>query len=103
MATKDAPAAAPVLETLRLVITGRVQGVGYRAWLQEEAMELELDGWVRNRADGSVEALVHGDKRKVDDLIKACKHGPSLSRVDKVTSEPAKWDGQTGFRVEKSV
>jgi acylphosphatase len=103
MTSKTDPAASPALETVRLVITGRVQGVGYRAWFEEEALELELSGWVRNRTDGSVEALVHGDKRKIEDLVKACHHGPRLSRVDKVTVEPAQWDGKTGFRVEKSV
>ena len=98
-----APQTEPVLATVRIVITGRVQGVGYRAWLQEEAMELQLSGWVRNRTDGSVEALVHGDKKKVDDLIRACHNGPALSRVDKVTVEPAKYDGQSGFRIEKTL
>lgn len=91
------------IETVRIVVSGRVQGVGYRAWFLEEAEELLLSGWVRNRADGSVEAFVHGDKRKVDDLIKACHKGPGLSRVDKVTVEAAKYDGISGFRIEKTI
>jgi acylphosphatase len=93
---------SPAVETVRIVVTGRVQGVGYRAWFQEEAEELELSGWVRNRTDGSVEALVHGDKNKIDDLIKAAHRGPTLSRVDKVTVEAAKYDGISGFRIEKT-
>ena len=101
--TAETPPSAPDIQTVRILVTGRVQGVGYRAWFQEEAQELELNGWVRNRLDGSVEALVQGDKHKIDDLVRACKHGPSLSRVDKVTVEPAKYDGPAGFRIEKSV
>lgn len=101
--TAETPSPAPDIQTVRIVVTGRVQGVGYRAWFQEEAQELELNGWVRNRTDGSVEALVQGDKRKIDDLVRASKHGPSLSRVDKVTVEPATYDGPSGFRIEKSA
>lgn len=97
-APKDADIA-----TTRIVVSGFVQGVGYRRWLQDEAHELQLTGWVRNRTDGNVEAVVHGPAAKIEDLIRACKIGPPLSRVDKVTSEPAKWDGVDGFRIEKTV
>ncbi len=90
-------------ETVRLFVHGFVQGVNYRRWLQGEALEREISGWVRNREDGSVEALLHGDARKVDDLVRACRHGPILARVDKVHSEPAEYDGIEDFRVEASV
>ena len=96
-------AEASTIETTRIIVTGFVQGVGYRAWVQEEAHELQLSGWVRNRTDGSVEAVVHGDKNKIADLLRACKQGPAMSRVDKVTSEPAEYDGVEGFRIEKTV
>jgi acylphosphatase len=89
-------------ETLRIFVHGFVQGVNYRRWLQGEALSRELSGWVRNKADGSVEAVLYGDPRCVDDLVRACRHGPSLARVDKVCSEPAEYDGIEGFRVEAS-
>lgn len=96
-------AANPDTKTVHLLISGRVQGVGYRAWFEDEALELGLDGWVRNRSEGSVEALVHGDARKIDDLIRACHKGPPMARVDKVQVEAAQYDGIHGFRIQKTV
>jgi len=65
-----------------LVIRGRVQGVGYRAFVEQMALELEVEGWVRNRADGSVETLVAGDASAVEEMIEACRRGPPSARVD---------------------
>lgn len=93
---------APV-ETVRVFVHGFVQGVNYRRWLQGEALQRGLFGWVRNRGDGSVEALIHGEAHMVDDLVRACRHGPSLARVDKVHSEPAEYDGLEEFRIEHTV
>ena len=76
----------------RLAITGRVQGVGYRDWALATAQRLGLSGWVRNRADGSVEALVVGDDEAVGRMIEACRRGPSLARVDAVDVEPIDLD-----------
>ncbi len=76
----------------RLAITGRVQGVGYRDWAMATAQRLGLSGWVRNRADGSVEALVIGDDEAVGRMIEACRRGPSLARVDAVDVEPVDLD-----------
>lgn len=82
----------------RLSITGRVQGVGYRDWAMATARKLGLRGWVRNRADGSVEALVVGDDDAVARMIEACRRGPSLARVDAVDVEPVDLDVlPTGF------
>ncbi|GGC59375.1 acylphosphatase [Siccirubricoccus deserti] len=67
-----------------LRIEGRVQGVGYRAWMLREASRLGLSGWVRNRADGSVEALVAGPEPAVQALLTACRRGPVLARVDRI-------------------
>src|SRR5712691_3725570 len=67
---------APPMQSVRLRITGRVQGVGYRAWAIETAARLELRGWVRNRSDGSVEALVIGAEDAVAAMIEACRDGP---------------------------
>jgi len=76
----------------RLAITGRVQGVGYRDWAMETAQRLGLNGWVRNRIDGSVEALVVGDDEAVGKMIEACRRGPVLARVDAVDVEPVDLD-----------
>ena len=71
----------------RVVIRGRVQGVGYRAWVEERALAHDLEGWVRNRRDGSVEALFAGPAEVVADMVAQCRRGPSSSRVDAVTEE----------------
>jgi acylphosphatase len=74
--------------TLRQVtIRGRVQGVGYRAWVEDRAVAHDLEGWVRNRRDGSVEALFAGPAEVVADMVAQCRRGPSSSRVDAVTEE----------------
>jgi acylphosphatase len=67
-----------------VMIRGRVQGVGYRAWVEYEAISRRLEGWVRNRRDGSVEAVFAGDEHVVSDMIGACRRGPSAARVDVV-------------------
>jgi acylphosphatase len=71
----------------QVVITGRVQGVGYRAWVEHEATRRKLEGWVRNRRDGSVEALFTGPEQVVAAMIEACRRGPSSARVEAVTEE----------------
>lgn len=76
----------------RLGITGRVQGVGYRDWAMATAQRLGLRGWVRNRVDGSVEALVVGDDDSVGRMIEACRRGPTLAKVDAVDVEPVDLD-----------
>ena len=76
----------------RLTITGRVQGVGYRDWALATGRRLGLAGWVRNRSDGAVEALVVGDDTAVGTMIEACRHGPVLARVDAVDIEPTDLD-----------
>jgi acylphosphatase len=85
------------VRSVRLRITGRVQGVGYRAWAVERASRLGLRGWVRNRADGSVEALVIGDSEAVAALIEACRDGPFAAKVSGVTVSGAEDDGSPGF------
>lgn len=73
--------------TKRLRISGRVQGVGFRASLADEARLRGLAGWVRNRRDGTVEALVHGDAQEVDALLAWARRGPRAARVDCVEVE----------------
>jgi acylphosphatase len=76
----------------RLTISGRVQGVGYRDWALEIARRLDLTGWVRNRRDGAVEALIVGDESAVGEMIEACRRGPSLARVDEIDVDPVDLD-----------
>jgi len=65
----------------RLVVTGRVQGVFFRNWMVEQARLLDIDGWVRNRADGSVEAVVVGTPEMVAAMIERARQGPLAARV----------------------
>lgn len=71
------------------MIRGRVQGVGYRAWVEYQAINSGLEGWVRNRRDGSVEALFAGPAHVVAGMVALCRNGPPSARVDKVTDAPA--------------
>ena len=75
-----------------VTVNGRVQGVGYRAWVEEQAMSRGLDGWVRNRRDGSVEAVFTGPDDVVADMIAACRRGPYSARVDAVNVETGNSD-----------
>ena len=68
----------------RLVISGKVQGVGFRHWLQSTAIEKNIFGWVKNKISGEVEALIVGNEQEVEDLIKLCKQGSPPSKVDQV-------------------
>lgn len=70
---------------IRVLISGRVQGVAYRAWTQRRATALGLSGWVRNRADGSVEAVFCGSTDPVNAMLAACRDGPRHAQVDSVT------------------
>jgi acylphosphatase len=85
------------METVRLRITGRVQGVGYRVWATRMAASLGLRGWVRNRRDGGVEALVTGPPERVAEMVEACRRGPYAARVTGVTAVPDEDDGNLGF------
>jgi acylphosphatase len=82
---------------LQVTIRGRVQGIGYRAWLEQQARQSKLEGWVRNRRDGSVEALFAGPPTVVAEMVALCRHGPPSARVDSVVSETAD-DAQLGLR-----
>jgi len=84
---------------LRLVIHGRVQGVGYRAFVVDQAEALGLSGWVRNRRDGTVEAVVAGEAPTVEDFVARCRQGPRAAVVSGVASEPWSDPLQNGFKV----
>jgi acylphosphatase len=81
----------------RLVIAGRVQGVGYRQWMVEAARSLGVSGWVRNRPDGTVEALVAGDTPAVEELLRACRRGPRLAVVSQIDEQLADPPEEIGF------
>ena len=78
---------------LKLIISGRVQGVCYRWFTRDTAAELGLTGWVRNLPDGTVEAVVEGEKEKLEQLLGRCRRGPDLARVDDIQAE---WEEGTG-------
>lgn len=84
--------------TVRVVISGKVQGVWYRAWSREQAVERGLNGWVRNRRDGSVEAVFSGTADAVEAMLAACREGPSRAAVSDVAVSA--WDEavEPGFR-----
>lgn len=73
----------------RVLIRGRVQGVGFRAWTEVTALELGVQGWVRNRRDGSVEALLAGSEEVVLTMIELCRQGPPGACVAAVDQEEA--------------
>jgi acylphosphatase len=77
---------------VRVTIRGRVQGVGYRYWLEQQAVARGLEGWVRNRRDGTVEALLAGPTDLVSAMIASCRRGPVSARVDGVAEESADLD-----------
>jgi len=81
------------MNTIRQVtIAGRVQGVGYRAWVVHQAAAHHLEGWVRNRRDGSVEALFAGPDEIVTAMIDLCHRGPAMARVEAVHQEAVNAD-----------
>jgi acylphosphatase len=81
----------------RLIIEGRVQGVGYRWWAVGEARALGLRGWVRNRRDGSVELLAIGEADALDRLAGSCAEGPPGARVDRVAVSQTEEEAPSGF------
>ncbi|TXT23818.1 MAG: acylphosphatase [Gallionellaceae bacterium] len=82
--------------TLHLVIRGRVQGVFFRDSMRREAQRLGVAGWVRNRSDAAVEAVVQGDTAAVDAIVRWSRHGPEFAQVEQVDIEPA-GGAYTGF------
>ena len=67
-----------------LVISGKVQGVGFRYWMQNLAIENNISGWIKNKSSGDVEALIIGQEKEVQKLIKQCKIGPSLATIQNI-------------------
>lgn len=84
---------------VHVIITGLVQGVSYRAWVEREAQFAGVSGWVRNRRDGSVEAVFAGNNAAVEAMIAACWHGPRMAEVHEVIVSEASEPPGSGFRV----
>jgi len=94
------PGHSPDASRLHAVVQGRVQGVNFRYYTQLRADELGLDGWVSNRADGSVEVVAEGPSRALAELLAFLQTGPSMARVDDVDIHWEKSTGEfSGFRV----
>lgn len=85
---------------MRYFISGRVQGVWFRASTQEEAKKLDLTGWVRNLQDGRVEVLACGDEEKLSQFYQWLHQGPELAIVDDVVSEALPWEELERFSVK---
>ena len=81
----------------RVVVTGDVQGVGFRATCRREAQAAGVSGWVRNRSDGSVEAAFEGDVQAVEKLVAWCRQGPRWSSVAAVAVDDEEPTGERGF------
>ncbi|HEY8383683.1 MAG TPA: acylphosphatase [Microvirga sp.] len=92
------------ISTAHILVHGRVQGVGFRAWVQHQAELHGLSGWVRNRRDGAVEALFAGPEDAVAVILKACRQGPSGSLVENVEMLPdPEAPPRAGFEVRGTV
>ncbi|WP_105382796.1 acylphosphatase [Neorhizobium alkalisoli] len=87
-------------EAVLVRITGKVQGVSYRVWVRDEAVQLGLTGWVRNEADGSVAALIVGPGSAVSSMIERFWHGPSAAAVSDVETQRTELaERPSGFRI----
>jgi len=91
------------ITSLRLRIEGFVQSVGYRHFAMEEARKLGIDGWIRNRSDGTVEALASGSTKAVEAFVAACMRGPEGSRIKNVELHNAEPPEEKGFHRRPSV
>ena len=89
---------------LHAMVTGRVQGVNFRYFVLEQAVEFELTGWVRNRWDGSVEVTAEGPRHELEQLLQALRQGPPMARVEDVDFSWMKPSGEfIGFNVRSTA
>ena len=86
-----------------LRIEGVVQGIGYRRWMVSTAQRLGVAGWVRNRADGTVEALAEGDADAVEELLRACRRGPAGAAVSLIREDLVEPEELAGFEARVSA
>ena len=90
-------------ETRRYLISGRVQGVGFRWYVEREAATLGIAGWVRNREDGRVEVMATGTRQQLSGLHARLREGPRAARVDEVAVSPAPFLDKQSFGIEGAV
>lgn len=88
-----------MLQQIHVLITGKVQGVGYRFWTVNQAEKLGINGWVRNLADGSVEAVFEGDSQAIEQMIQACYTGSRAAVVEHVKVERGTFASIEGFKL----
>lgn len=85
-------------KSVKAIIQGRVQGVGYRDWASRQARAMGLNGYVRNRRDGSVELVVVGSIESIEHMLNLCRQGPRLAEVQDIEIADSSWTG-TSFDV----
>lgn len=90
-----------MLKSIKVVVTGRVQGVCYRVSTQRIARQLGLKGWVKNRSDGDVEALICGEKSNVDELQRWMRLGPEGAQVDALQVCEVDWQESGDFSIQR--
>ena len=90
-------------KAVHLIVRGRVQGVGFRAFVEHAALSRGIEGWVRNRRDGTVEAVFAGDTASVEAMIAACKTGPRGSRVENIEQRDAVEDDLLALRRQAEI
>lgn len=86
------------MKTYHVTISGKVQGVWYRAWTSETASKLGLNGWVRNRLNGTVEAVFSGEETALTQMLETCKEGSPAARVDNINYTEISELPEKGFR-----
>lgn len=91
------------VRSLRIAITGRVQGVAFRDWMRTEAKTLGLGGWVRNRRDGSVEAVISGEAQSIEDMLARCRRGPPAARVKEIVALSEEDAPSTSFAIRPTA
>lgn len=89
------------METKHLIITGKVQGVFYRASAKEKANKLNIRGWIKNTATGNVEAIVTGNMQQIEDFIQWCKSGPAKATVSNVIIHNQEFREFDSFKIER--
>lgn len=83
----------------RVIVRGRVQGVGFRYYVERAAVSRDVAGWVRNRSDGHVEAVLEGEAEAVESVVRLCEEGPRGAEVVEVEATAEKPEGLSGFDV----
>jgi acylphosphatase len=81
-------------KTVRVIISGRVQGVGFRDWIERQARQAGLSGYVRNRREGTVELVIAGSEAQVAAMLEQCRKGPRLAAVKELEVLPEEWAGE---------